>query len=154
MRRALRLAAACTACLLGLGALPTPGQQADAQSRNKNWIPIGRAGSVLMPRDARYPRFRRGGRRIQFFVDPNQLDRFLSKNLSTACAQGGFNQLKNKRYYVIVNFPDGDKKRFGFANSEGFNLYDPENRVGLNQVYLFNLDRTSECRVYAVETRH
>ena len=132
--------------------LPASGDSVLAQSKRKNWIPLGSAGKALYPGEARKPRFRRGGQRIEFFIAHGQLANILSQNLSTACAQGRFNQRKAKRYYVIVNMDDGRKKRFGYADARGFNLKDPDGRVGPNQVYLFDFDHTSECRVYAVES--
>ena len=118
----------------------------------KNWVPLGGAGKVLYPGEARKPRFKRGGARIEFFVAQGQLENILSANLSTACAMGRFNQKKSKRYFVVVNMDDGRKKKFGYADARGFNLRDPDGRVGPNQVYLFDFDHTSECRVYAVES--
>ena len=140
------------ACSLILTLALTATDSANAQSRNKNWIPLGGIGKALHPGEAKKPQFRRGGKRVEFFVAQGQLPNILSRNLSTACAQGRFNQKKDKRYYVVVNLEDGRKKRFGYADSTGFNLSDPDNRVGLNQVYLFDFDFTSECRVYAVES--
>ncbi|RED53944.1 hypothetical protein [Aestuariispira insulae] len=144
MKRALFLVTAAT-ILIGAAS-------GFAQSNRKDWIPLGGLGKALYPSETRKPQFRRGGKRIEFFVAQGQLPNILSQNLSTACAHGRFNQRKDKRYYVIVNLDDGRKKRFGYADSTGFNLHDPDRRVGLNQVYLFDFDNTSECRVYAVES--
>ena len=133
--------------------LSTASTQAQVRlNERKNWIPLGGAGKVLYPGEARKPRFKRGGARIEFFVAQGQLENILSANLSTACAMGRFNQKKSKRYFVIVNMDDGRKKKFGYADARGFNLRDPDGRVGPNQVYLFDFDHTSECRVYAIES--
>lgn len=124
-----------------------------AQNAEKKFFPILGSSKLLRMEDPRYPLFRRGGTQIEFFVDGNQLNNILSSNLSTACALGRFNQRKIKRYYIYVTLPGGIRKKLGYANWRGFNLRDPDNRVGRDQVYLFDFDRTSECRVYAVETR-
>ncbi|WP_259780488.1 hypothetical protein [Aestuariispira ectoiniformans] len=126
---------------------------AGAQNEQKKFFPIFGSSKLLRMEDDRYPLFRRGGTRVEFFVDGNQLRSILSSNLSTACALGRFNQKKNKRYYIWVTLPGGERKKFGYANWRGFNLRDPDHRVGRDQVYLFDMDRTSECRVYAVVTR-
>lgn len=94
------------------------------------------------------PDFDALGTRVRMAADAGQLEQSLSEPLSDACAMDRFNQRKRGRYHITLTLPSGERKRFGFAGSNGMNLRDPNNRRGPNQGYLFDLDGTSECRVY------
>lgn len=86
--------------------------------------------------------------RVDLALTPAELPGLLSAPLSQACAQGRFNQDEAGRYFVIVPRPDRPPLRLGLAGPRGLNLVD---RAGLGEadaVYLFDLDETSECRVY------
>ena len=146
-----RLYAALLVFGFGL-ALPLGSEQARSQTQHPGWIPLGALPKVLSPKNPNYPKLFRGGRTVNFFVDGTQLTNLLSRNLSTACARGRFNQRRNKKYVVWIRMPDGNNRRFGFADYTGFNLYDPDNRKGPGQAYLFELDGTSECRVFVTVT--
>ena len=127
--------------------------QAVAQSGDGNrFIPLGRIPQLLQPGGQTPPRFRRGARPIKFFVDEASLPQSLSRNLSNACAHGRFNAKRAGRYFVEIQTQRGGVRRFGFANSEGFNLRDPDNLRGRDFAFLFELDGTSQCRVYALPT--
>ena len=124
-----------------------------AQSNvRQDFIPLGRIPYLLQPGGNIQPRFKRGSTPIKFFVDADSLSQNISANLSNLCAHGRFNTARPGRYYVEIETQTGYKKRLGFANSEGFNLRDPENLKGRDVAYLFDLDRTSQCRVYALPT--
>lgn len=116
------------------------------------FLPLGTGTKQLTPKKPKYPRLFAGSTQVDFFVAATALPGILSKNLSTACARGNFNQTIKKRYYIIVDMPDGTPKKFGFADYTGINLTDPDNRKGPNQAYLFEDDKTSECKVYAAVT--
>ena len=49
--------------------------------------------------------------------------------------------------------PSGRKKRFGYAGSNGMNLKDPKDQAATDEGYLFDLDGSSECRVYTFPIR-
>ena len=93
-------------------------------------------------------RTRTGGHRVNFPVDPATLSQKLSAVLSEACANLEFNQRRKDRYFIPVTPPGQKRTRFGYAQGNGLNLYDPKNLRGQDQAYLFYLDGTSECRVY------
>lgn len=86
--------------------------------------------------------------RVNLAIDPAELPGLLSIPLSDACARGRFNQDDNRRYYVVVAAPPDPPLRLGFAGPRGFNLVDPDGLGEADQLYLFDLDDTSECRVY------
>ncbi|MBP5857628.1 hypothetical protein KAJ83_11460 [Marivibrio halodurans] len=94
------------------------------------------------------PDFDALGTRVRMAADAGKLKENLSQPLSNACATDRFNQRKRGRYHITLDLPSGERKRFGFAGSNGMNLRDPNNLKGPNQGYLFDLDGTSECRVY------
>lgn len=119
-------------------------------SQGKNFIPLGRVPYLLQPGGQGTPTFRRGGKRVRFLVDAASLPQNLSRDLSNRCAHGTFNSIKPGRYYVEIETQDGKRKRLSYANAEGFNLRDPDNVRGTDLAFLFELDRTSQCRVYAV----
>jgi len=123
-----------------------------ALAEDPGFLPLGTGTKVLTPKKYKYPRLFPGTTQVDFFVAGTALAGILSKNLSTACARGAFNQKLKRRYYVMVDMPDGSKKKFGFADYTGINLSDPGNRKGPNQAYLFDDDRTSQCKVYAALT--
>ena len=114
------------------------------------WFKFGPRGGSEVDRarqkGPRYPNFKQS---IQLFVDTNSLRERFSINLTTACVSGNFNQQHNMARYVRLRMPDGRFQNFGFANSNGLNLYDPQNRAGTDQTFLFLNDGTSECAVYA-----
>ena len=91
---------------------------------------------------------RTGGYRVNFPVDPATLSQKISSVLSEACANLEFNQRRKDRYYITVTPPGQKRVRYGYAQGNGLNLYDPRNLRGQDQAYLFYLDGTSECRVY------
>lgn len=125
----------------------------DAQSNKKpDFIPLGRIPQLIQPGGAAPARFFSRTTRVLFFVNADSLDQNISENLSRACALGRFNQKKVGRYYVLIETENGQRKRLGFASSEGFNLRDPDDRKGRDLAFLFEYDGTSECRVHAVPT--
>lgn len=104
-----------------------------------------------VPKDHRMARLVRLGVLVIYRADMGQLPQRLSKPLSTACALGRFNQRVNLRLFLPVVLVGGKPKRFGFAAMTGgdmLNLYDPQGLGEEEQAYLFDLDRTSDCRVY------
>ncbi len=135
-----------------LGLINTMTLSSIASADEPVFLPLGSGTKMLTPKKYKYPRLFPGTTEVDFFVQGNDLDASLSGNLSTACARGNFNQKLNKRYYVMVDMPNGSRKKFGFADYTGINLTDPGNRVGPNQAYLFEDDKTSECKVYAILT--
>ncbi len=116
------------------------------------FIPLGRIPQLLQPGGNAPPRFSRGSRPVKFFVDSATLPQSLSTNLSNACAHGIFNTKRPGRYYVEIELQGGKKKRLSYANAQGFNLRDPGNRRGRDLAFLFDLDGTSQCKVYALPT--
>ncbi len=141
------------AILLAAATITADAGIAAAQSGEGNrFIPLGRIPQLLQPGGLAPPKFRRGARPIKFFVDEASLPQSLSRNLSNACAHGRFNAKSVGRYYVEIQTQNGRVRRFGFANAEGFNLRDPDNLRGRDFAFLFELDGTSECRVYALAT--
>ncbi|WP_425403856.1 hypothetical protein [Hwanghaeella sp.] len=125
---------------------------APAFADGSRFIPLGRIPQLLQPGGATPPRFSRGSRPVKFFVDAASLPQSLSTNLSNACAHGIFNTQRPGRYYVVVELQGGQKKRLSYANAQGFNLRDPGNRRGRDLAFLFELDGTSQCKVYAIPT--
>ncbi|RVU38406.1 hypothetical protein EOI86_03730 [Hwanghaeella grinnelliae] len=123
-----------------------------AAADSSRFIPLGRIPQLLQPGGSTPPRFKRGSRPVKFFVDQATLPQSLSTNLSNACAHGIFNTKKPGRYYVEVELQGGKKKRLAYANTLGFNLRDPGNRRGRDLAFLFELDGTSQCKVYAIPT--
>ena len=123
-----------------------------ASADGSRFIPLGRIPQLLQPGGNTPPRFKRGSRPVKFFVDQATLPQSLSTNLSNACAHGVFNSKRPGRYYVEVELQGGKKKRLSYANAQGFNLRDPGNRRGRDLAFLFELDGTSQCKVYAVPT--
>lgn len=124
-----------------------------SMAEGNRFIPLGRIPQLLQPGGSAPPRFSRGSKPVKFFVDAASLPQNLSTNLSNACAHGTFNSKRPGRYYVEIELQDGKKKRLSYANALGFNLRDPNNLRGRDIAFLFDLDRTSECRVYAIPTR-
>lgn len=133
--------------VLAVSTAPPP-----AAAQDKRFIPLGRIPQLLQPGGAAPARFSRGSRPVKFYVDAASLPQNLSGNLSNACAHGDFNTKQPGRYYVVVELQNGKKKRLSYANAQGFNLRDPQNRRGRDLAFLFELDGTSECRVYAIPT--
>lgn len=136
------------ALLAALATVPPEPAFADGS----RFIPLGRIPQLLQPGGNAPPRFRRGSRPVKFFVDAASLPQSLSANLSNACAHGDFNTKRPGRYYVEIELQGGKKKRLSYANAQGFNLRDPQNRRGRDLAFLFELDGTSQCKVYAVPT--
>lgn len=137
--------------LIGLMSVPPADTFAQSGEGNR-FIPLGRIPQLLQPGGQSPPRFKRGARPIKFFVDETSLPQNLSQNLSNACAHGRFNAKRAGRYFVEIQTQNGRVRRFGFANSEGFNLRDPDNLKGRDLAFLFEMDGTSQCRVYALAT--
>lgn len=137
---------------LATGAAVLLSMTAYAQSSKKEpmWVPLTDLPTMLQAEPNGRIRYAHDGTPVKFYVDPNSLAQILSKNLSTACAQNKFNQKQRTKYFVPVKMPDGKTKRFGFAGSNGFNLRDPNGMSGKDQGYIFDMDGTSECRVYTV----
>lgn len=88
------------------------------------------------------------GTPVRFVFDPAAIDRQLAPRLSEFCGANRFNQVRNGRYFVDANIPNKDPRRFGFANGKGLNLRDPHDLSEPTELYLFEGDGTSECRVY------
>ncbi len=127
------------------------GGKAWAQSENEQrFIPLGRLPTLLLPGGNRPPQFRRSARPVNFFVEAETLRNSIDQPLSTACAHGEFNLKDVGRYYVTIGTDETAPRRYGYADSTGFNLRDPKNQAVADTVYLFELDATSECRVYAI----
>jgi hypothetical protein len=126
--------------LLAIGApVPVAAQSGEVSRR----VP-----DVVRPEPFGDVRIRTGSVRVQFPVDPATLEGSLSAGLSTACTQLRFNQSRRGKYFVLVPIPNERPRRFGFARSDGFNLRDPDTLRAPEQLYLFERDGTSECRVY------
>ena len=121
-------------------------------SGEARWLPLNGSLKQLTPKKHRYPHLYSGSHRIFFFLKGEEMAGLMSKKLSTACVIGNFNQKRKQRYYVMVDMPNGRKKKFGFVDSGGKNLYDPNNRTGPKQAYMFENDGTSECKVYVAVT--
>ncbi len=121
-----------------------------AKDGHPNWYPLKHLYSTLMPGKLKSPKFFRGGSRVNFYVDGAQLSSMLNKELSTACSLGQFNQIKKRRNFVNLRMPNDQVRRFGFANGYGFNLRDKNFKRLETEIYLFDLDGTSECLVYSM----
>ena len=90
----------------------------------------------------------RGGIPVDFQASNFQFQGRINPFLSTACAQGNFNQQKVNRYIVTLrSFDSKFQKNVGFASSNGLNLRDPKNYAQPGFFYLFDLDGTSSCKV-------
>lgn len=113
---------------------------------------FGKVPQQIVPEEVGPAPRKRLGVQVEFFVDGRTIGQSLSANLSEACQGGRFNQQLNGGHFVVVPMPDGGKRRMGFAGSNGLNLHDPGKLRGRDQAYLFELDGTSECRVYAFAT--
>ncbi len=124
---------------------PAAAQVSNSTSAGTPRLTVPRASA---PEAHEMPDFDRLGTRVQFALDAGRLQQSLNEPLSNACAQDRFNQAKRGRYHVDVTLPSGQRKRFGFAGSNGLNLRDPTGLKGPNQGYLFEYDGTSECKVY------
>lgn len=138
--------------LLALAAVIFVGEALAQETKVRRFAIFGRTPQQIEPREYGPTPKRRLGTRVQFFVDGRTIGQSLSANLSEACQAGTFNQRVNGGHFVIVPFPDGSRRRMGFAGSNGVNLHDPDNLRGRDQAYLFALDNTSECKVYAFAT--
>ena len=147
MRLVSAFATIATVTLMGPPSFPL--SEALAQD-NPRFIPLGRVPTLLVPGGDRPPKFRRGSTQVNVFVDPATLENSINRPLSNACAQGQFN-MATPYYYVRLETERGPR-RFGYANAN-FNLRDPKSQAGPDTAYLFERDRTSECRVYAIATR-
>lgn len=126
--------------------LALPADPAAAQNRAQEFL--RRIPEAVEPEPHGEIRTKTDGSRINLPVDPAELDRNLSDTLSEACSRLRFNQRRQGKYYVIVERPNAPPVRYGYAQGSGLNLYDPERLSGPEQLYLFWLDGTSECRVY------
>lgn len=111
---------------------------------------LRRIPEVVEPEPHGEVRSRTDGSQINFPVDARELPRNLSDTLSDACSRLRFNQRRQGKYYVIVDQQNAPPVRYGYAQGNGLNLYDPERLSGPEQAYLFRLDGTSECRVYVL----
>ena len=137
--------------LLAMGLLASWAPHAAAQTFNDTGTmerPRLQVPRPVAPEANEIPKFDALGTRVRMAADAGQLRQNLSQPLSDACASERFNQRQRGRYHITLTLPSGERKRFGFAGSNGMNLRDPDNRKGLNQGYLFDMDGTSECRVY------
>lgn len=135
MRRAVLLL-----CLGLIGGLPAGAAAQEV---------LNRVPELVAPEPHGRVKTRTGGFRVNFPVNPAELSAKLSARLSEACTRLNFNQIKQGKYYILVPRENRPPQRFGYANGDGFNLYDPNRLRGADQVYLFRLDGTSECEVYA-----
>lgn len=133
------------ALILGLFLLPLADAQAQSQARDF----LRRVPEVVEPEPHGSVRMRVDGARVNFPVDPDRLLQGLSPELSEACSRLEFNQVKQGRFYMILDMPDLGRYRFGYAQGDGLNLSDPRTLRKPGIAYLFDLDGTSECRVYA-----
>ncbi|MEQ8603441.1 MAG: hypothetical protein RIB45_08975 [Marivibrio sp.] len=141
MTRAAALAALTLALVLAVG--PAAAQTAPLRNDQGKQIP-----RLSAPEPHEIPDFDRLGTRVLAGVDAARLRESLSRPLSAACSIDRFNQARRGRYFLDLRMPDGEVKRFGFAGSNGLNLRDPKGLAAQNQGYLFELDGTSECKVY------
>lgn len=121
--------------------------EASAQSQARDFL--RRVPEVVEPAPHGAVRMRVDGARINFPVDPDELRQSLSAPLSEACSRLEFNQVKQGRFYMIIDVPDLGPYRYGYAQGDGLNLKDPRTLREPGIAYLFDLDGTSECRVYA-----
>ncbi len=149
------MAASWRASILALAAtllLPIPVQAQDQTPRDPRWLPLINQQIAPQP-ELGAPLPRRGKRSMQLGlqVDPKELPRMLSKPLSTACALERFNQGENDRYYIRLTDADGKPLRLGIAGGKVGNLHDPGRQALETQIYLFDKDWTSECKVYAMQ---
>lgn len=126
------------------------GEAALAQSQSREIL--RHIPEVVEPEPNGTVRTKTGGSRINFPIDPKTLPQNLSTVLSDACTRLKFNQRDAGKYFVPIPRPNAPVMRFGFAQGNGLNLYDPENLRGPDQVYLFDRDGTSECKVYVYPT--
>ena len=113
------------------------------------FIPSSGIGGKL-PGETKNPKFKRGDSRINFFIEGEDLQSMVNPELSTACVLGEFNQIKRNRYYVNIRMPDDRVKRFGYVKGSDNNLRDPNNLKAGGEIYIFDLDGTSECRVFSM----
>jgi hypothetical protein len=92
-------------------------------------------------------------------IDYAQLKRRIDTRLSTACAQGNFNQLVLQKYFVVARRSAGSREivvlnfaRGGGQNQGAINLYDP-GKLATAENYLFQHDRTGRCQVFILGKR-
>ncbi len=145
----LRITISALVMLIAVSAISEAWAQ---ETKVRRFAIFGRTPQQIEPESYGPTPQRRLGTRVQFFVDGRTINQSLSANLSEACQAGTFNQKLNGGHFVDVPFPGGAKRRMGFAGSNGVNLRDTDNLRGRDQAYLFELDNTSECRVYAFAT--
>lgn len=142
------LAACCLALIL-------PAATASAQNRpvqDPRWQPLINQSIAPEPSlGGTVPHKGKRSMQVQFSVAPRDLPRLLSTKLSTACALGRFNQVEHDRYYIRMNDADGKPLRLGLAGAKAGNLRDPDGMSMSTQLYLFDKDWTSECKVYAAQ---
>lgn len=74
----------------------------------------------------------------------------IGQKLSAACASRQFNQIKQGRHFVKIPDESGKLYRLEAASIYDGNLYDPLNYGNKEILYLFENDRSSECRVYTI----
>ena len=107
---------------------------------------------VMKPGLNKTPKFHAATQRLNFHVDPEQLKDMLEPELTTACSLGYFNQIRRNKQYVNLEYPDKSVRRFGIISKDPSNLRDVYDLAGGGNAYLFEMDGTSECRVYSVPT--
>jgi len=129
-------------------ALSLAGGPAAAQSEPFRDDQGKRVPRLSAPTPHTVPNFDHLATRVIAGVDAARLGDSLSRPLSAACSVDRFNQARRGRYVLDLRMPDGEVKRFGFAGSNGLNLRDPKGLAAQNQGYLFDLDGSSECKVY------
>lgn len=155
MNRPFHMAGVWPGCLLALVTtvlLSFSAQAQDQTPRDPRWMPLINQQIAPEP-ELGAPQPRRGKRPMQLGlqVDPKELPRMLSKPLSTACALERFNQSENDRYYLRLTDADGKPLRLGIAGAKVGNLHDPGRQAQPTQIYLFDKDWTSECKVYSMQ---
>ncbi len=78
------------------------------------------------------------------------LDRLIVPNLSNACVNNKFNQIRKGLNYVTLPRKGGGIYRYEAASTEDGNLLDPKRLGNKTMLYLFEKDKTSECIVYSI----
>lgn len=131
--------------------LPLSATAQEQTPRDPRWIPLINQQMAPEPQLGA-PLPKRGKRPMQLGlqVAAQDLPRMLSKPLSTACALNRFNQVENERYFIRLTNTDGTPLRLGIAGPKVGNLYDPASQSQATQLYLFDKDWTSECKVYSM----
>ena len=95
----------------------------------------------------RLPVYETGSKVVLQSAEPYWRVGRLSRQHSTLCANGRFNQVKKNDRVLQFTGPVGNGV-LGLAKGNGWNLYDPGRRAVPDADYFFRNDGTGSCEVY------